>query len=95
MIKNNIFILIIICCSFLGNLTCFAKEESASAPAAGAKKPKTVKVRFDDELVKGSTAKPDVSSMDVNKSFNYKKLIRVRENFLNEMEDGLDDFKGK
>ncbi|WP_374030239.1 hypothetical protein [Bdellovibrio bacteriovorus] len=68
------------------------KEQKSSIQAA--KKSRTVKLNFDDELVTGSTEKPDLTNLDTRKEFNYKKLIRVRENFINETEAGLDDFKG-
>lgn len=72
-----------------------AASQPASQSASGPKKQKFVKVRFDDELVKGATEKPDGLTMNVKKEFNYKKLIRIRENFINEMENGLDDFNDK
>ncbi|MEK2645816.1 hypothetical protein [Bdellovibrio sp. BCCA] len=53
-----------------------------------------MKLNFEDELVTGSTEKPDMSSFNTKTDFNYKKLIRVRENFVNEMEAGINDFKG-
>ncbi|MGZ3769465.1 MAG: hypothetical protein ACXVCP_00585 [Bdellovibrio sp.] len=89
MTKNSFLITLISCFSLLWHFQAKAEQ------AASGKKPKVVKVRFDDELVKGATEKPDLSNMDVKRNFNFKKLIRVRENFLNEMENGLDDFKGK
>lgn len=80
------------------SLQSFAQDKAPDkAPAKAAvanKKTKKVQVSFDDELVKGATEKPDLSNMNTKTDFNYKKLIRVRENFVNEMEGGLDDFKG-
>ncbi|MEN0059564.1 MAG: hypothetical protein AAGB31_12065 [Bdellovibrio sp.] len=67
----------------------------ATAPVTQGKKGRSVKLNFEDELVKGGLAAPDMSSVNVRQDFNYKKLIRVRENFLNEMEDGLNDYKGQ
>lgn len=67
------------------------KPKEGKAPV----KERRVQVRFEDELIKGSADKPDLSTLDTKTTFNYKRLIRVRENFVNEMEDGLDDFKGK
>ncbi|CAE80978.1 hypothetical protein predicted by Glimmer/Critica [Bdellovibrio bacteriovorus HD100] len=51
-------------------------------------------MQFDDELVKGGIALPDMSSINSKKDFNFKRLIRVRENFVPEMENGINDFKG-
>lgn len=67
------------------------KKESVSETN---KKSRRVKLNFEDELVTGSTEKPDMSSFNTKTDFNYKKLIRVRENFVNEMEAGINDFKG-
>lgn len=101
MIKSNSLFKILVLL-FLLSWNAQAKQElprAASQPAlqsaSGPKKQKFVKVRFDDELVKGATEKPDGLTMNVKKEFNYKKLIRIRENFINEMENGLDDFNDK
>lgn len=70
-------------------------KEASSKPAGKAPKTKKVKVSFTDELVEGSTAKPDVDNINSKKDFNFRKLIRVRDNFMNEMEGGLNDFKAQ
>ncbi len=40
---------------------------------------------FEDEIVEGSSAKPDLFYLFQKKNFNYKRLIKMRENFLPEM----------
>lgn len=40
---------------------------------------------FEDELVEGATQKPELFYLLQKKNFNYKKLIKLRENFLPEM----------
>ena len=40
---------------------------------------------FEDELVEGGTQKPELFYLFQKKNFNYKRLIRLRENFLPEM----------
>lgn len=40
---------------------------------------------FEDELVEGATQKPELFYLFQKKNFNYKRLIRLRENFLPEM----------
>jgi hypothetical protein len=40
---------------------------------------------FEDELVEGTTTKPDLFYLFQKKNFNYKRLIKLRENFLPEM----------
>ncbi|WP_413612312.1 hypothetical protein [Bdellovibrio sp. HCB-110] len=92
MTKNNLLLFTVV---LLLGAPAWTQEVQELVPIPkSAKKTKRVKISFDDELIKGSTAKPDVSNLDTKKDFNYKKLIRVRENFVNEMESGLDDFKG-
>ncbi|WP_374034230.1 hypothetical protein ACES2I_17005 [Bdellovibrio bacteriovorus] len=68
--------------------------EAQQSQAKKGPKKKVVKVQFDDELVKGGIALPDMSSINSKKDFNFKRLIRVRENFVPEMENGINDFKG-
>lgn len=53
-----------------------------------------VKLSFENELLNGSALKPDGDSINNRPDFNLKKLIRVRENFVDEVEGGLNDFKG-
>ncbi len=40
---------------------------------------------FDDELIQGSSQKPELFYLLQKKRFNYKRLIRLRSNFLPEM----------
>jgi hypothetical protein len=47
--------------------------------------PKKTTVNFEDQLVEGQAQKPDLLYMLQKKKFNYKKLIRLRENFLPEL----------
>lgn len=42
-------------------------------------------LNFDDELIEGSIQKPELLYLLQRKNFNFKKLIRLRENFLPEM----------
>jgi hypothetical protein len=57
------------------------------AQNASLKKPDPRKqtLTFEDELVEGSTTKPDLFYLFQKKNFNYKRLIKLRENFLPEM----------
>ncbi|MCB9072095.1 MAG: hypothetical protein H6623_00615 [Bdellovibrionaceae bacterium] len=74
MIKTFLFTLIGIVYSF----ACFAQQ---SAPA----KSKRTTVNFEDQLIEGQATKPDLLYLLQKKKFNYKKLIRLRENFLPEL----------
>lgn len=40
---------------------------------------------FDDELVEGGAQKPELFYLLQKRNFNYKKLIKLRKNFIPEM----------
>jgi hypothetical protein len=100
------FLLSVIICSFI---LCFggvvnAQEEEAAPPAApsassvGAKGPRvkatrTQKLNFEDELVEGSTQKPELFYLFQKKNFNYKRLIKLRQNFIPEMRRNSEDIQ--
>jgi hypothetical protein len=50
-------------------------------------KPKRTTINFEDQLIKGQNQKPDLLYLLQKKQFNYKRLIRLRENFLPEMRE--------
>jgi hypothetical protein len=73
MMKSTILLTII---SFvLVPLSSFAAEPPA----------KKTTVNFEDQLVEGQASKPDLLYMLTKKNAKYKKLIRLRENFLPEL----------
>jgi hypothetical protein len=86
---------------FIGTSVSFAQEEAAAvpAPAAGApraknnKSTRTQKLNFEDELVEGSTQKPELFYLFQKKNFNYKRLIKLRENFKPEMRKTSEDIQ--
>src|SRR4051812_48872241 len=47
--------------------------------------PKRTTIDFEDELVEGKTKNPELFYLLQKRQFNYKRLIRLRENFLPEM----------
>lgn len=49
------------------------------------KKVKRTVINFDDELIEGDVSKPELSYLLQKKQFNFGKLIKLRENFLPEM----------
>ena len=53
-----------------------------------------VNVKFEDELVKGANDKPDAEFLFQKADFNFKKLIRLRENFIPEVQKGKDHIRG-
>lgn len=44
-------------------------------------------ITFDDELVQGGTQKPELFYLLQKRNFNYGKLIKMRDNFIPEMEE--------
>jgi hypothetical protein len=86
-----------------------AGEEAAASPAAPAEKPlqgtpvqttksgqpKRTTIDFEDELVEGKTKNPELFYLLQKRQFNYKRLIRLRENFLPEMRKTSEDMQRK
>lgn len=64
-----------------------------SASAGGAKPKKQTKIDFEDELVEGELKKPELFYLLQKKQFNFKRLIKLREDFLPEMRRDADDVK--
>lgn len=50
-------------------------------------KKKRTTINFEDQLIKGQNQKPDLLYLLQKKQFNYKRLIRLREDFLPEMRE--------
>lgn len=55
------------------------------------RKERKAELNFEDELVEGSTQKPELFYLFQKKNFNYKRLIKLRENFLPEMRRSAED----
>lgn len=60
---------------------------SSSAFSQKKGKSKRTTINFEDQLIKGQNQKPDLLYLLQKKQFNYKRLIRLRENFLPEMRE--------
>ncbi|WP_413585167.1 hypothetical protein [Bdellovibrio sp. HCB274] len=58
-----------------------------------AKKERKATLNFEDELVEGGTQKPELSYLFQKKNFNYKRLIKLRENFIPEMRKSAEDIQ--
>ena len=54
-------------------------------------KSKRTTINFEDQLIKGQNQKPDLLYLLQKKQFNYKRLIRLREDFLPEMRETAND----
>ncbi len=68
------------------SVSLFVAAQSESLPSpSNPPKPKKTTVNFEDQLIEGQAQKPDLMYLLQKKKFNYKKLIRLRENFLPEL----------
>lgn len=65
---------------------------ASPAPATIPTKNRVIKLNYQDELVGGSPENPDLMTINSKLPYTYKKMIRVRENFHKEMENGKSDF---
>ncbi len=70
----------------------YAQTTKASATTAMPKERKAT-LSFEDELVEGATTKPELFYLFQKKNFNYKRLIKLRENFLPEMRSNTEDIR--
>lgn len=72
-----------------------SKEGAAPAakPAGGGsgKEAKKTSVNFEDQLIEGQTQKPELFYLLQNRNNNFKRLIKLRENFLPEMRKTAED----
>ncbi|MCM2282472.1 MAG: hypothetical protein NDI61_11580 [Bdellovibrionaceae bacterium] len=72
--------------------------ETKSESKADAKKnagKKSTSINFEDQLVEGQAQKPELFYLLQKKQFNYKRLIRLREDFLPEMRKTSEDISRK
>lgn len=63
------------------------------AKVSNAKGERRAELNFEDELVEGATQKPELFYLFQKKNFNYKRLIKLRENFLPEMRKSTEDIQ--
>ncbi|UOE99707.1 hypothetical protein [Bdellovibrio reynosensis] len=85
--KIIIFVLVLSC------VYCTSFAQSTRPSASGDKKERKATLNFEDELVEGSTQKPELFYLFQKKNFNYKRLIKLRENFLPEMRRTTEDIQ--
>lgn len=79
---------------FLSSSFAFAQQQDAKKPAPAAAKgePKKTTVNFEDQLIEGQTQKPELFYLLQQRNTNFKRLIKLRENFLPEMRKTAEDF---
>ena len=83
-------ILIVVALSSLSfNLVAHADSNADKAEKG---KRKTT-IDFEDELVEGAVKKPELFYLLQKKQFNFKRLIKLRDNFLPEMRRDANELK--
>ncbi len=90
---NHILNIGLICGMIFASVISFAQAQAPAKPASE-KTEKTEKKKslsFEDELVQGATAKPELEYILTKKNFNFKRLIKLRENFQPEMRRTSED----
>ncbi len=68
---------------FMANLTEAQQEQKRER--------RETRIDFEDELIQGDIKKPELFYLLQKKQFNYKRLIKLRDNFLPEMRSTAED----
>ena len=90
-----LFLPMVLTCSYAKAQDSGVKEFSESdLTTLDVKQYKKFNVKFNDELVKGDKENPETEMIFQRADFNFKKLIRLRENFIPEVQKGKDDMRG-
>lgn len=66
-------------------------QKSEKSASGGGKK--QTKIDFEDELVEGELKKPELFYLLQKKQFNFKRLIKLRDDFLPEMRRDADEVR--
>lgn len=79
-----VFALVAIAISMVVMNSAYAKDDSD-------KEKRRTSINFEDELIEGEVKKPELFYLLQKKQFNFKRLIKLRENFLPEMRRTAED----
>ncbi|MBV2167910.1 MAG: hypothetical protein KUL82_04300 [Bdellovibrio sp.] len=90
-IQISIFVAMI--CAFDQSFAQSDRTSSTTTTVTTTKKERKATLNFEDELVEGATQKPELFYLFQKKNFNYKRLIKLRENFLPEMRRTTEDIQ--
>lgn len=90
MSKSNLVTTLIFC---LATTALSLSSNYAIAQEKQEKPERKQSLSFEDELVEGSTQKPELFYLFQKKNFNYKRLIKLRENFIPEMRKTSEDLQ--
>lgn len=88
-VKNKLRIITLLLCFFPAVLVA-----QSDGGAESSKAPKKIVIEFDNELVGGKRESPELDYLFSRKEANYKKMMKLRENFLPEVKKGKRDFSG-
>lgn len=90
--KNQSCLLMFLVVCMLGPSLSYGQSSSVTNRSNNVKiKDKKATLNFEDELVEGSTQKPELFYLFQKKNFNYKRLIKLRENFLPELKNNAEN----
>ena len=64
---------------------------SPTTPSTTKKEPRKQTITFEDELVEGTTQKPDLFYLFQKKNFNFKRMMKLRNDFIPEMKRSTED----
>lgn len=98
LLRSLIFAFLIaigIACVFATEAWAQTPPPKAAPKAAAAGQGKKTTVNFEDQLVEGSTQKPELFYLLQQRNNNFKRLIKLRENFLPEMRKTSEDLSRK
>ncbi len=82
-------------CNLGGPTLAHAQDEKAQKSEKSGKTAdkKKTNIDFEDELVEGELKKPELFYLLQKKQFNFKRLIKLREDFLPEMRRDADEIR--
>lgn len=93
-------ITLILCICINANAQTAAIGTKPAAPVAAEqtetnkiKAEKKTSINFEDELIQGTAQKPDLFYLFQKNNIKFKKLIRLRENFIPEMARNAEDIQ--
>ncbi len=70
-----------------------APVDMQNGPAKITKGDKKQSLNFEDELIEGTSQKPDLFYIFQKNNIKFKKLVKLRENFLPEMNRSAEDIQ--
>lgn len=91
--KTAVQILFALLATSLTSTVAFAQTDKK--PSQTAQSNKRTTVNFEDQLVEGQTQKPELFYLLQQRNNNFKRLIKLRENFLPEMRKTSEEMNGK